>query len=94
MDGEGRVTQDCPVNGLLGFQALVLRQQNLGRVGLGIHVDEENVLAFAGKSCGEGDARGCFAGAAFLRSNRYNHTVIRSEARTGYSFRIDYIYHK
>ncbi len=90
---QGFPCKDRAVEGLVRRQFLVVVTDDLGGIGLGVGVDQQDFFALTGESCSEGDAGGSFASATFLGCNGNDHSANRSEAGSGYSDQIFcYIY--
>ena len=76
VDAQRLALQDGAVQGLVGLQAGVIRQQHFGGVGLAVGVDQQHALALLGQAGAERDGGGGFAGAAFLRGDGCNHRLV------------------
>ncbi len=74
--GEGLPVNDRSRYALLWFDVLIMRQQYFGTIRLTINVNQEDFFALVGEACGKGNRGAGFANAAFLRSDRNNHSEL------------------
>src|SRR5680860_1195447 len=73
MDRQGLALEHGRMQGLGGINMLVIGQQDFGRVGLGVGVDQQHALAFAGNPGSERYGGGGLPGATLLGCNSSNH---------------------
>ena len=66
MEGKRLFLQDSCENRLIFVDNCIVGKEYLGRIGLAVNIDKQNLFPFSGKPGSQGDAGCCFAGATFL----------------------------